>query len=189
MAPPYTAPPAAGGHRVSGEFILGGGSPSDFGQAAQNSIKTVLAVAANVSADAVSLTLTAGSVVVAYQIIVANAAEAAASRDGLVTGPLATASALQAALTDRFAADRIVSAPVVQVQAITQPRAASVDEASADEADSITLIAIIAGSVGVAIAVGVCIAIYFLGCCQKGPHSTAVVPPLPGPVVANDDNI
>ena len=166
-----SAPPPA--HRVSGEFTLSGGSPSDYDQAARASIKGVLAEAAGVSADAVSLTLTAGSVVVSYEIIVADATAAATSRDSLVAGPLATPAALQTALVDRFAADGVVSAPAVEVQALTPPQAVSVatGDSQSGSVDTAVLIAIIAGGSGAFMAI-LCITLF---CRKKGPPATALM--------------
>jgi len=129
----------------------------------------VLAEGAGVSADAVLLTLTAGSVVVRYEVMLASAADAAASRDSLITGPLATPAALQTALTDRFAADGVDSAPAVEVQALTPPVAVSVEADDGD--DSGVLFGSIAGGVGGVIAVVVCVALYLRWCKRDKPGS------------------
>ena len=61
--PPPSPSPGAIAHQVTTRFMLSG-SVTDFDAAAQVSIKKVLAREADVSMSAVTLTLTAGSVVV-----------------------------------------------------------------------------------------------------------------------------
>lgn len=148
---------------VGGEFTLGGSSPADYDEAARASIRAVLATAANVSAEAVSLTLTAGSVVVTYEIKVTTAVDAEASRDALVAGPLATPAALETALTEQFEADGVVSAPTVEVQSLTAPVAEEAGEGD-DGISSDVLIGVIVGGGVAAIAV---VAIVVYCCCCK----------------------
>ena len=73
--------------QVTISFALGG-SVEDYGAAAQESIKAVLAKGAKVSISAVKLTLTAGSVLVAAEISFASQAVADTGASALSTGVL-----------------------------------------------------------------------------------------------------
>lgn len=116
---PGLPPPAPGVaiFAVTSTFALGG-EVADYDEAAQTSIKTVLAAGANVSSSAVSLSLAGGSVVVSAQIFVASQAEADAAAASLLAGPLASAAALEAALKKQFANDDVATA--VKVEELTQ---------------------------------------------------------------------
>ena len=89
----------------------------------------VLAAEAGVTTDAVSLTITSGSVVVAAEIYVADAATATTTSSTLSTGILASASALDTALTAQFTADGLSTA-IVSVEALVAP---TVDVPSNDD--------------------------------------------------------
>ena len=130
---------------------------------ARNCIKTVLAAAAGVSTDVVFLELTAGSVVVTYEILLASAAAAQTSRDGLVAGPLASSTTLQTALTNQFDADGVTTAPAVEVQALEPPQTLSVADTAAspapppseEEEGSMAIIIIVAAACGLVLGVAV----------------------------------
>ena len=112
-----------------------GGSPSDYGTAEIDSIKQVLATAAGVAVSAVALTLTAGSVIVTATIEVEDESMATSTASALSSGILASASALETALQDQFAADGL--ATVVTVAAIvTAPMSGASVEALTDDAGS-----------------------------------------------------
>ena len=103
---PGAEPGAVGAvvYKVSTQFMLSG-SPSDYyNAAAQTAIKTVLATEADVSTAAVSLTLTAGSVIVAADVSFGTSAGATWAASRLSAGVLANAAALETALNAQFAA-------------------------------------------------------------------------------------
>ena len=101
-APAAAAAPATT-YKVATAFTLSG-SLSDYGALAQASIKAVLvaaAVAAGITTVApsdVSLTLTAGSVIVAAEITAPNQAAATTISTALSNGPLASQAAMQNSL-------------------------------------------------------------------------------------------
>ena len=78
------------------------GSVGDYDAAAQTAIKTVLATESDVSTSAVSLTLTAGSVLVAADIFFGTEAGASTAAARLSTGVLADATSLEAAVNAQF---------------------------------------------------------------------------------------
>ena len=85
----------------------------------------MLATAAGVNASAVTLTVSAGSVVVTSEIIYESSAAAATGVSAMASGVLASASALQTALSTQFAADGI-SGALLTVEAITAPPTATI---------------------------------------------------------------
>ena len=116
--PPPTPPPPplrtpSITHKVTTEFMLSG-SPGDYDAAAQTSIKTILATESGVSTNAVSLTLTAGSVLVNADIYFGTQAGATFAASMLSTGALADATSLQTTLNARFAADGLGITTAVQ---------------------------------------------------------------------------
>ena len=112
--------------KVTASFTLGG-SVSDYGKAAQTSIKAAIAADAGVSTSAVNLTLTAGSVIVAADIFVASQAEADAKVTKLAAGVLKDAAALETALTAQFVKDGVATT-ALKVEALTAPQAASTSD-------------------------------------------------------------
>ena len=92
-----------------------GGTINDFDAAAQVSIKTVLAKEADVSMSAVTLTLTAGSVVVQADIVLATAEGATFAASQLSAGVLASSEALETALNTQFKADGVDATASVEV--------------------------------------------------------------------------
>ena len=101
------------------EFTLAG-TVNDARASERLAIQKVLAAEAGVTTDAVSLTITSGSVVVAAEIYVADAATATTtSSSPLSTGILASASALDTALTAQFTADGLSTA-IVSVEALAR---------------------------------------------------------------------
>ena len=129
--PPPTAPPPASPpteFKVVTEFTLAG-TVNDYGASERLAIQKVLAAEAGVTTDAVSLTITSGSVVVAAEIYVADAATATTTSSTLSTGILASASALDTALTAQFTADGLSTA-IVSVEALVAP---TVDVPSNDD--------------------------------------------------------
>jgi len=118
---PGLPPPAPGVavFKVSTEFMLSG-SPADYDAAAQTAIKTVLATAANVSPSAVSLNITAASVLVAADIFFETQASASAGATSLSTGVLANAATLETALNTQFAAAGLGTITVSTISTVPQ---------------------------------------------------------------------
>ena len=87
-------------------FTLGG-TVDDYDEAAQESIKAVLAAEAGVSTAAVTLTLTSGSVLVTAEIFVASPAAAETASTDLAKGVLKNSASLETALTEQFEADGV----------------------------------------------------------------------------------
>ena len=112
--PPPSPSPGAIAHQVTTRFMLGG-TITDFDAAAQVSIKTVLAKEADVSMSAVTLTLTAGSVVVQADIVLATAEGATFAASQLSAGVLASSEALETALNTQFKADGVDATASVEV--------------------------------------------------------------------------
>ena len=92
-----------------------GGTINDFDAAVQVSIRTVLAKEAGVSMSAVTLTLTAGSVVVQADIVLATAEGATFAASQLSAGVLASSEALETALNTQFKADGVDATASVEV--------------------------------------------------------------------------
>lgn len=87
---------------VETSFTLSG-DPSDYGTEEEDAIKTVLAEEAGVNISAVTLTITAGSVVITAEIVLPSSDDAATATTALSTGVLASADALETALVTQFA--------------------------------------------------------------------------------------
>ena len=153
--PPTPPSPAPGAEvfSVTTTFVLGG-TVDDYDAMAQASIKAVLAAGAGVSTSMVTLTLTAGSVVVTAEIFVASAAAAETAANDLSTGVLSDAASLEAALTTQFQADG-VDTSVLAVEQITEaPAVASAappQEAAASSGLSVIIIVGVAAAVGAAV--------------------------------------
>ena len=81
------------------------GSPGDYDVAAQTAIKTVLANAAEVSTSAVSLTLTAGSVIVTADIFFGTQEGANFAASRMSASVFLDGQALETALNAKFAAE------------------------------------------------------------------------------------
>ena len=124
-----------------------GGTINDFDAAAQVSIKTVLAKEADVSMSAVTLTLTAGSVVVQADIVLATAEGATFAASQLSAGVLASSEALETALNTQFKADGVDATASVEV-IMDAPEVIS----TRDDSQGGSTVGIVAG-VGVAAAV------------------------------------
>ena len=105
--------PGAVAFKVEMSFTLGG-TVESYDEAAQESIKAVLAADAGVSTSAVRLTLTAGSVLVAVEIFVASQAAADQASTTLVTGVVSDSASLQTALQQQFEADGLNTSVVVE---------------------------------------------------------------------------
>ena len=127
-----------------------GGTINDFDAAVQVSIRTVLAKEAGVSMSAVTLTLTAGSVVVQADIVLATAEGATFAASQLSAGVLASSEALETALNTQFKADGVDATASVQV-IMDAPEVTSTGDDS-QGGDTSLLFGIVAG-VGVAAAV------------------------------------
>lgn len=120
-------PPSATGvaaFKVTISFALGG-SVEDYGAAAQESIKAVLAKGAKVSISAVKLTLTAGSVLVTAEISFASQAAADTGASALSTGVLKDSASLETALKTQFQADGVPTASLKVEEITTAPGAAT----------------------------------------------------------------
>jgi len=139
---------------VSTAFTLSG-SVDDYDAAAHASIRAVLASEVGVATAAVQLHLAAGSVLVAAEIIVASVSAADAAISTLSAGVLASADALQTALTAQFEADGVSTATLV-VEEITQapqlPLSSTMTPAAAtatsDEDNSLLLAGVVGAALG-----------------------------------------
>ena len=89
---------------VTTSFTLGG-TVDDYGTAAEESIKIVIANEAGASPSDVLIRITAGSVVVAAEIFVADQTAATSTANSLAAGALKDASSLETALKMQFDAD------------------------------------------------------------------------------------
>ena len=119
---PGLPPPSPGAvvHQITTTFTISG-SVGDYDAAAQTAIKTVLAAEAKVSTSAVSLTFTAGSVLVAADIFFATQAGATTAASSLSAGVLADATSLQTALNAEFAASDLgLTTSVQEIQSSPQ---------------------------------------------------------------------
>lgn len=105
------------------------GSVGDYDAAAQTAIKTVLAAEADVATSAVSLTLTAGSVMVNADVFFGTQAGAASGASRLSTGVVASATSLETALNAQFAADGLGVTTTVQ-ELLAAPQAVAVGEST-----------------------------------------------------------
>jgi hypothetical protein len=150
--PPPAPPPTE--FKVKTSFTLAG-TVNDYGAPEKLAIQTVLASEAGVTTDAVSLSITSGSVVVAAEIYVADAATAETTSSTLSTGLLASASALDTALTAQFTADGLSTA-VVSVEALVAPTVDVPSGGTEEEGGDDTLVVVVAAVGGVAaVVVGV----------------------------------
>ena len=105
---------------------------SDYDEDAQESIKTVLAREADVDTSAVTLSLTAGSVIVSATIYFESQADADSKSSALASGILNDAASLETALTTQFTSDG-VSTSNLTVEALTPPTATVEGEGGSGE--------------------------------------------------------
>ena len=129
---------------VETSFTLSG-APSDYGTEEEDAIKTVLAEEAGVNTSAVTLTITAGSVVITAEIVLPSSDDAATATTALSTGVLASADALETALVTQFAEDGLdvdnLSVASVEPPKIVEP------EGDSDGLGMGVLIGIIVGGI------------------------------------------
>ena len=111
-------------HVVTTSFRLTG-SPSDYDDVAQTSIKTTLANGASVPVSAVTISLTAGSRIVSAEIAVDSAADAIAKASALASGIMQDASSLESALMAQFNNDGLSTATLSVSDIISAPTAAT----------------------------------------------------------------
>ena len=117
---------------VTTSFTLGG-TVDDYGTAAEESIKIVIANEAGASPSDVLIRITAGSVVVAAEIFVADQTAATSTANSLAAGALKDASSLETALKMQFDADG-VNTTTLTVEAITAGPSAQVAGGSIEDA-------------------------------------------------------
>ena len=110
--------------KVTSSFALGG-EVSDYDDAAQASIRKMLANEAGVPVSAVTLSVSAGSVLVDSEITLASQAEANVSAEKLAAGVFSDSKVLEVALKDQFTADGVTSVQVVVQQVVVSPSVAS----------------------------------------------------------------
>ena len=110
--------------KVTCSFALGG-EVSDYDDVAQASIRKMLAKEAGVSVSAVTLSLSAGSVLVDSEITLASQADANASAEKLAAGVFSDSKVLEAALKDQFTTDGVTSVKVVVQQIAVTPSVSS----------------------------------------------------------------
>jgi hypothetical protein len=133
------------------------GTITDFDAAAQVSIKTVLAREADVSTSAVTLTLTAGSVIVQADIVLATAEGANFAASQLSAGVLASSETLETALNTQFKADGVDATASVQA-IVDAPEVVSTGDDSQGVRTSL-LVGIVVSGVAVLLGLlfGVCV--------------------------------
>jgi hypothetical protein len=154
--PPPSPSPGAIAHQVTTRFMLDG-TITDFDAAAQVSIKTVLAREADVSTSAVTLTLTAGSVIVQADIVLATAEGANFAASQLSAGVLASSETLETALNTQFKADGVDATASVQA-IVDAPEVVSTGDDSQGVRTSL-LVGIVVSGVAVLLGLlfGVCV--------------------------------
>ena len=127
MPPPS---PGVATHKVTTEFVLSG-AVADYDEQVKMSIKAVLAANAGVSTSAVTLTISAGSVVVSSDIFFATETGASVGASALSRGVLADAASLETAISDQLAADGLGDDDIsITVAAISTPPQAVVEVAA-----------------------------------------------------------
>lgn len=102
------------------EFALGG-DVADYNEKAQMSMRKLFAKEAGVHVSAVTLTLTAGSVIATVEIQVASQADADAKSSALASSVMKDPASLQKALETQFSEDG-VSATVQVEQIKSKPK-------------------------------------------------------------------
>ena len=121
---------------------------TDFGEEAKTAIKRMLIEdLAGVDVDSVVLRMVTASVLVNAEIYVGSASAASSAASTLSSGVLASASALEAALTAQFRADGLSTANLAVEQINQAPAVSSSPSPPPGDADNTTLI-IIAASIG-----------------------------------------
>ena len=157
------------------------GTITDFDAAAQVSIKTVLAKEADVSMSAVTLTLTAGSVVVQADIVLSTAEGATFAASQLSAGVLASSETLETALNTQFKADGVEATASVQA-IVDAPEVLSTGDDS-QGGDTSLLVGII--GLGVAAVLGLLSGVCVLWRKQRKNIGGALEPSA-GAIVANE---
>ena len=176
---PGLPPPSPGAvvYKVTTEFLLSG-SVSDYDAEEQAAIKKVLATEADVSTAAVRLTLTAGSVLIAAEIFFATQSGANFAASTLSTGVVATATSLETAINEQFAADGLGSWVSVQ-QLLSAPQAIIEGATSEESSSGAGVIVVIVGAGG-----GVGAVVLLVCLCamrRRGKSSGAAIAPAPRP--------
>ena len=115
---------------------------------------------AGVSTSAVTLTLTAGSVLVSAEIFVASEAAAATASSDLSTGVLKDASSLKTALTTQYTSDGLDATSLAVEEITTAPAAVSIEPDEEEEESSVPITAVL--GVAAALCIGVAIACWFV---------------------------
>ena len=131
---------------------MASGSVDDFTPSVQQKIRSVIASAADVTADAVTLAITAASVNIAATITVNGGVSAAtATKGSLEAGIMKDQAALQSALSAGGVSVQLESAPVLAV-----PSAAASPTTS--DGDSMTVV-IAAAAGGAVVLLAVCVSV------------------------------
>ena len=107
-----------------------GGAVEDYGARQQTAIKNVLAAAAGVATNAVTLEILAASVIINAEIIMTSQAQASNAAAPMATGIFSSETALQAALVEAYEEEGLDADSLV-VEAITTAPAAQVASTSA----------------------------------------------------------
>ena len=154
---------------VETSFTLSG-APSDYGTEEEDAIKTVLAEEAGVNTSAVTLTITAGSVVITAEIVLPSSDDAATATTALSTGVLASAAALETALVTQFVEDGL-SVDNLSVASVEPPKIVEPEGADSDGLGKGGLIGIIVG--GLAGAGILALAVVSM-CCKRNQKSSSV---------------
>jgi len=141
---------------VEMSFTLSG-DPSDYGTEQEDAIKTVLAEEAGVSTSAVTLSITAGSVIVTAEISLPSFHGAATAAAALSTGVLASAKALETALVTQFVEDGL-AVDNLSVASVEAPKIVGAEGSDSDGLGTGALVGIIIGGLaggGILLAVAV----------------------------------
>ena len=120
------------------------GDPSDYGTEQEDAIKTVLAGEAGVSTSAVTLSITAGSVIVTAEISLPSFDVAATAATALSTGVLASAKALETALVTQFVEDGL-AVDNLSVASVEAPKIVGAEGSDSDGLGTGALVGIIIG--------------------------------------------
>ena len=128
---------------VEMSFTLSG-DPSDYGTEQEDAIKAVLAEEAGVSTSAVTLSITAGSVIVTAEISLPSFDGAATAAAALSTGVLASAKALETALVTQFVEDGL-AVDNLSVASVEAPKIVGAEGSDSDGLGTGALVGIIIG--------------------------------------------
>lgn len=154
LASPAVPPPPSGPqtYQISVTFVLGG-TLADYNDETKLLIKSALATAANVSTSAVTLSFSAGSVIVTAVIYVGSQQEADTKAQALREGLLSSPEVLSFGLKTEYAKAGLSAEPTVE--AITgAPDSGSLNQTS------INILIILGVAVGVVVCVTVVILLY-----------------------------